>query len=59
MQYGRLPHDITTILDDYNNECNTYKSNATSLARVHYDYHGKSDDGHHAVDAWETAVTIV
>lgn len=38
MQYGRLPNDILTIIDG---DSHRKLSNAESIDRVYYDYHGK------------------
>lgn len=50
MNYGRLPNDILTLIDG---EQRRSLSNTESIERVYYDYHGKTDDGEHAVDTYE------
>lgn len=44
MQYGRLSHEALTALDEKDGYGTRKYSNAESINRVYYDYHGKRSD---------------
>lgn len=50
MKYGRVSDEILTLIDG---EQRRSLTNTESIERVYYDYHGKKDDGEHAVDTYE------